>query len=125
MNRAFLQRDGASSKASEDYYPQLLACIMLMNTPTWLSTFWSLLRRVIPKRVVDKVDFLPSVAKLKSNHKALKPILKYVSEENLPEKYAGRNTQWPLPCVSEHTMSCSALEDIGNRMSTIYFNLLI
>jgi len=101
MNRAFLQRDGASSKASEDYYPQLLACIMVINGPTWLSTFWSLLRPVIPKRVAEKVDFLPSVAKMKGNQKALKSILKYVAEENLPEKYAGLNKQWPLPCVSE------------------------
>lgn len=101
MNRAFLQRDGASSKASEDFYPQLLACILVINGPTWLSTFWSLLRPVIPKRVAEKVDFLPSVTKMTGNQNALKPILKYVSEENLPEKYAGLNKEWPLPCVSE------------------------
>lgn len=100
MNRAYLKRDAACSKALEDYYPQQLGTMFVANGPAWLSTFWSALRPFFPKRMVEKVDFLPSISKIKkakNSDKYLKPILRYVSEEDLPERYGGKNQEWPLP----------------------------
>jgi len=98
MNRAYIKRDGACSKALEDYYPQLLGTFFVANSPSWLSVVWSALRPFFPKRFVEKVDFLPPLSKIKKSKEAhLKPILRYVSEEHLPERYGGQNKEWPLP----------------------------
>lgn len=118
-NRAYVRRDAKCAKALEDYYPQLLGTSFIANSPAWLSGVWSVFRSLFPKRVVEKVDFLPPLEKVirarsKSRLKAssmssssngadhlnlLKPILRYISEEHLPVRYGGRNEQWPLPSV--------------------------
>lgn len=97
MNRTYLKRDAAINKVLEDYYPQLLGAMVVVNGPGWLSAFWSMLRPFFPKRLVEKIDFLPSNRKSK---KYLKPVLRYISEEHLPERYGGKNQQWPVPSVS-------------------------
>jgi len=98
MNRVYLKRDGACSKAIEDYYPQLLGTLFVFNSPSWLSVVWSALRPLFPKRFVQKIDFLPPMSKIqKSKQSHLKPILRYLSEEHLPERYGGQNKEWPLP----------------------------
>lgn len=103
MNRAYLKRDGATSKALEDFYPQLLGTLFVANSPSWLSALWSAFRPFFPKRVLEKIDFLPPLSKLKASKGThLKPVLKYVSEENLPERYGGKNKEWPLPSAGTH-----------------------
>lgn len=118
-NRAYVKRDAKCAKALEDYYPQLLGTSFIANSPAWLSGVWSVFRSLFPKRVVEKVDFLPpleriirarSKSRLTSSSRSpgassadylnlLKPILRYISEEHLPVRYGGRNEQWPLPSV--------------------------
>eukprot|EP00980_Cylindrotheca_fusiformis_P007584 scaffold1580_cov116-Cylindrotheca_fusiformis.AAC.19 len=100
MNFAYIKRDAACSKAFEDFYPQLLGTMFIANCPSWVGAAWSALRPFFPKRLAEKIDFLPSMSKMKGNKSQLKPILKYVSEENLPARYGGRNKEWPLPCAS-------------------------
>ena len=46
--------------------------------------------------------FLPSVANIKKSNEDLKPILRYISQEILPNKYGGQNNEWPLPAAGEH-----------------------
>ena len=111
--------EGVESESLEDYYPQSLGISFVANSPAWLSGVWSVFRSLFPKRVVEKVDFLPplekvirarSKSRLKSSSMSsssngadhlnlLKPILRYISEEHLPVRYGGRNEQWPLPSV--------------------------
>jgi len=55
-------------------------------------------KAMFPKRVVEKVHFVPSVSKMGD----LGPILRYISEDNLPERYGGKNKEWPLPAAGEH-----------------------
>jgi len=116
-NRAYVRRDAKCAKALEDYYPQLLGTSFIANSPAWLSGVWSVFRSLFPKRVVEKVDFLPPLEKIirarsKSSSRSsssssngadhlnlLKPILRYISEEHLPVRYGGRNEQWPLPSI--------------------------
>lgn len=100
MDRAYLKRDAASSKKLEDYYPQLLGAMYIYNSPTWVSVLWSALRPFFPKRVAEKVDILPSLTKiLKSKETHLKCVFGFVSEENLPERFGGKNKEWPLPAA--------------------------
>jgi len=98
MNRTYLKRDAAISKVLEDYYPQLLGTMFVANSPGWLSAFWSMLRPFFPKRLVEKIDFLPTNKKSKSM-KYPKAVLRYISEEHLPERYGGKNQEWPMPCA--------------------------
>lgn len=109
MNRVYLKQDAACNKEVEDYFPQLLGTMFVANSPSWLASIWSLLRPLFPKRFVAKVDFLPPTSKInklgsKNNmhsnrNSILRPVLRYISEEDLPERYGGKNQQWPLPCV--------------------------
>ncbi len=101
MNRAYLKRDGTSKKVLQDYHPQLLGSVYIANAPTWMTTLWTALKHFFPKRSVEKVEFLASESKLKSNKAYIKPLLRYVSEEDLPERYGGKNKEWPLPCISK------------------------
>ena len=97
MNRTYVKRDAAASKVNEDFYPQLLGAMYIFNSPGWLSGFWVLVRPFFPKRVVEKIVFLPSLSKIKKSKKSFESILRYISEEHLPEKYGGMNKTWPLP----------------------------
>jgi hypothetical protein len=99
MNRAYIKRDAACSKALEDYYPQLLGCMYIANSPSWLNAVWSVLRPFFPKRLVEKIDFLPPSSKLKKSKTYLKSLTGYVTLEHVPERYGGLNKEWPLPCA--------------------------
>lgn len=106
VSRAYIKRDGAASKALEDYYPQLLGAMYIYNSPTWVSALWSALRPFFPERVAEKVDILPSLSKIKkSRGKYLKRVCGFVSEKNLPARYGGLNNEWPLPAAGTHFQS--------------------
>jgi len=95
FNRAFLKKDAAVSTKMEDFYPQMLGMLAVLNAPSWFSTFYKAIRVFFPKRLIEKVDVLPPKHKVTSND--LARIFKYVSEENFSEKYGGSNTIWPPP----------------------------
>jgi hypothetical protein len=99
MSRAYIKRGAACSKALQDYYPQFLGCMYIANSPSWLSTVWSALRPFFPKRLVEKIDFLPPSSKLKKSKSFLKSLTGYVTLEHVPERYGGLNKEWPLPCA--------------------------
>mmetsp|Transcript_14407 Transcript_14407/g.20971 ORF Transcript_14407/g.20971 Transcript_14407/m.20971 type:complete len:225 (-) Transcript_14407:307-981(-) len=78
MNRTYVKRDAAASKAYEVFYPQLLGTMFLFNSPGWLSSFWILVKPFFPKRAVEKIDFLPSLSKMKKSKKSFDPILRHI-----------------------------------------------
>ena len=100
LNRAYIKRDAACSKALEDYHPQILGTVFIANAPSWLSSVWTVMKRFFPKRFVEKVDILPTLSQLKKSKDSLKPLLRYVSEEHLSERYGGKSKEWPLPSPS-------------------------
>jgi len=103
LNRTYVKRDAAASKLNEDFYPQSLGTMYIFNSPGWLSGFWTLVKPFFPKRVVEKIVFLPSLSKMKKSKKSLEStILRHISEEHLPEKYGGMNKTWPLPAAGSH-----------------------
>jgi hypothetical protein len=94
------KREGAISNALEDYYPQFLGCMLIANSPSLMSKIWFAMRPFFPKRLIEKVDFLPPLSKLKKSKETyLKPITKYVAVEHIPERFGGMNKEWPLPCA--------------------------
>ena len=97
LDRLYLKKDGAASKVIEDYYPQLLGTVLVVNCPYWLNKIWNTLRIFFPRRFVEKVDIVPSYNNEKSKRKSAKRFAKYIAEENLPWRYGGKEKKWPLP----------------------------
>jgi len=92
MNRSYLSKESAASKEVDDYFPQLLGGILVANPPKWIGVIWKLCRLLMPARIFEKVDFLPS-----NSEKVQKRLLKFVSKRNLLERYGGDNKEWPPP----------------------------
>merc|ERR1712238_25413 len=97
INRQYLQADAAVSKQLENMYPQLVGTVFILNSPSWISLIWSFMSMIMPKRMVSKIDIVPPINST-SKEKYLQPFLKYISQEHLPEKLGGMNTQLPLEC---------------------------
>jgi len=91
----FVRKDAAINKKLEDYYPQMLGMLVVVNAPTWFSNLFKTIRPLLPRRLLEKIDILPSMKKLQA--KDLDKIFKFISWKNLPERYGGLNVKWPLP----------------------------
>eukprot|EP00934_Nitzschia_sp_Nitz4_P004463 Nitzschia sp. Nitz4//scaffold2_size372955//364880//365770//NITZ4_000483-RA/size372955-processed-gene-0.555-mRNA-1//-1//CDS//3329546958//4453//frame0 len=79
--------DGEIVAEMEDVYPQLLETLFLCHPPEWLHIVWSIVRPIMPKRVMEKMDIMTP----HKNEKEKKKLLKHVSAENLPKSYGGKN----------------------------------
>ena len=77
----------------EDYYPQLLAQNVVCNAPVVLRSMWFVARRVLPRRFVEKVCLLSP----KSNRGDATELLSFMSPEDLPRRYGGDCSAWPVP----------------------------
>jgi hypothetical protein len=78
----------------EDAYPQMLESIFVMcNAPMFLQVPWRKSRPILPKRVVSKGDFISP----ETNEKERKRALKFLTEDALPVRFGGKNSQWPVP----------------------------
>ncbi len=97
LNRVYMKRDGNCTKAFEDYYPQFLGSVFIANAPSLFRVIWASLKPFFPKRFVEKVDLIPPTRKGEKKREVFKPLLKYISEEDLAERYGGTNKTWPLP----------------------------
>mmetsp|Transcript_10837 Transcript_10837/g.18330 ORF Transcript_10837/g.18330 Transcript_10837/m.18330 type:complete len:309 (-) Transcript_10837:1499-2425(-) len=91
LNRDHTKRYGKVMAALEDCYPQLLHGIYVCKSSVWIQTPWRMVRPLLPKRLVEKIDFLSP----DKNPKELQRLLKFVSEEHLAARFGGRNTTWP------------------------------
>lgn len=96
LDLGVLKRDSRAAKAIEDFYPQLLGSSFFINPPTWVNTLWYILSPLIPKKVHEKMKFLSP----RSNTKDKDLFYKYISDENLPAMFGGKNTNWPPPSAS-------------------------
>lgn len=72
----------------EDCYPQLLETLFATYAPTFMHVVWSLIRPIMPKRVVDKVDIIEP----HKNERERARLLHYISLDDLPTDYGGNNT---------------------------------
>ena len=135
INRQYLHADAAVSKQLENMYPQLVGTVLIVNSPSWISWIWSFMSMIMPQRMVQKINILPpipfdfhsnlvsasasasasSAAVLDSHQNYLQPFLKYISQEHLPERLGGTNTQWPLECFGRIYQQQMLVEDNINK----------
>ena len=92
LNMEHEKRNGKAMGVMEDCYPQLLQGIYLCNAPSWIQVVWRLVRPLLPKRVIEKIDIMSP----QKNKKELKRCFKHISEEDLPERFGGQNRTWPV-----------------------------
>ncbi|CAB9499828.1 expressed unknown protein [Seminavis robusta] len=111
LNLEFMSRQGEATKKIEDCYPQLLGSLFLCDPPTWIDVPWTLVRPFLPKRVVAKTDFV----KPNEKEKDLKKMYRFLTKENLPQRYGGASTLWPLPKLPE---GCGAEPETAEEIET-------
>jgi len=92
FNREYTKRDAAGAKEVEDFYPQLLERVCLFSSPSWLQGIWRIIRSLFPKRMVDKMAVMPSPV----TEAAKQGLLRDISLQNLPAKFGGECTDWPV-----------------------------
>jgi hypothetical protein len=102
MNLTYARRDAYTLHMMEEFYPEQIGTMFIFNSPEWLSGLWTLIRPLFTKSLVEKVDFLPSISKMKKSKIRFGSVLRCISEDNLPEKYGGMNKTWPLPPAGNH-----------------------
>lgn len=59
-DRRLMKVIGTVSKMAETYYPQLLAKNIILNCPSWFSTVMAMIRVVLPKKTMDKINTFTS-----------------------------------------------------------------
>mmetsp|Transcript_18927 Transcript_18927/g.26046 ORF Transcript_18927/g.26046 Transcript_18927/m.26046 type:complete len:289 (-) Transcript_18927:350-1216(-) len=87
LKRKFSKRDAVAMKSIEDYYPQLINFAFVVNPPSSLNIMWAFIKPFLPKRVKGKINIV--------SEKNVEPFLAHISEDNIPERYGGKNTEWP------------------------------
>lgn len=87
-----LRRDGQALHKCEDCYPQLLDSLKLCNCPEWIHVPWTVCRVIMPKRIVAKIDFINP----QHNDHERNGLFAHISEDHLPERFGGKNKDWPL-----------------------------
>jgi len=88
MSMEGIRLQGEYAKKIEDFFPQLLEKHVVCNYPAWIKTPWKVARRLFPKRMVAKFDFLDPVENSKDRAK----LFKYLSEENILTHLGGPTT---------------------------------
>eukprot|EP00547_Thalassionema_nitzschioides_P010256 CAMPEP_0194228054 /NCGR_PEP_ID=MMETSP0156-20130528/43175_1 /TAXON_ID=33649 /ORGANISM="Thalassionema nitzschioides, Strain L26-B" /LENGTH=448 /DNA_ID=CAMNT_0038960555 /DNA_START=86 /DNA_END=1432 /DNA_ORIENTATION=+ len=91
INMECNRRDGKVMGSMDQMYPQMLEGIKIINSPSWIQIPWKVIRTIMPKRVVSKIDFIEPSKKESEKQK----LLKYISEEDLPNRFGGKYTTWP------------------------------
>lgn len=91
FNRECSRRDGKAMATMEDCYPQLLETLFLCNPPTFFKIIWTVVRVIMPKRVLDKFDMMNP----RENEKERRRAYRHISEQDLPMKFGGKNPKSP------------------------------
>merc|ERR1712130_445730 len=91
MDRTYIQRDAKGSKETEDFYPQLLGSMMIVDPPKWVFILWKVMKPFFPRRLIEKINFASSK---KSVH-IEGYYSKYISKSNLPKVYGGDHDGFP------------------------------
>ena len=93
LNKEKRRRDAAMSQAFEDYYPQLLAQVFILNPPGFVQGLWRVSKPFFPKRFTDKVGF----ASPATSPSDVRLLMRFVRLEDLPARFGGTCTIWPPP----------------------------
>merc|ERR1712176_1392084 len=74
FNMKLSRREANIVNDMEDCYPQMLQKIFFIDPPTWVMGIWKIIKSLMPKRVIEKVDFINP----KNVSKDLDKLTKYI-----------------------------------------------
>ena len=86
------RRDGDAMAVMEDVYPQLLQTLYICGAPSYIQIPWRILKPLLPKRVVSKIDFINPDKSTKERD----IILGYIDIQHLPVRFGGSYELWPV-----------------------------
>jgi hypothetical protein len=92
-NRECINRNAKNARECQDHYPQMLASIYVINVIPIFQGAYRLLKPLLPKRFVEKLNIINPVKSKKE--KML--LLKHISVEDLPVRFGGDFEEWPYP----------------------------
>lgn len=73
-----------ASKIGQDYYPEILGSMFIINAPMFFSGVWSVIKVFLDEKTVKKINILGSSYQ--------KELDKYIAPENLPDFLGGKVT---------------------------------
>ena len=73
-----------ASKIGQDYYPEILGSMFIINAPMFFSGIWSVIKVFLDEKTVKKINILGSSYQ--------KELDKYIAPENLPDFLGGKVT---------------------------------
>lgn len=91
VNREFQGRLATMAKEMEDVYPQLIGAVLICNPPSFVSFVFRAMRPLLPKRIIEKVDFVVPKTVAADRER----VLKHVAVEHWPAHLGGALTAWP------------------------------
>merc|ERR1712154_410096 len=81
---------------SEDFYPQLLGSMMIIDPPGWVFVLWKIMRPFFPRRLIEKINF---VSTKKNSADTDGYCSAYISKSDLPKIFGGENDAFPTSAV--------------------------
>lgn len=91
IDMTFAKRDAAVSKSMQDFYPQMVGAVYIVDPPRWVNFMWRIMKPLLPKSMVEKFDFIfPCKVE-----KDLRKLFPFISIEKLPKVFGGRHEVWP------------------------------
>lgn len=98
---SFIKR---SSDIVDNFYPQRVVRLVIVNSPRWFSSIWTVIARVLPEAVQKKIDILYDSAGLN----------KYIEMDQIPSNYGGAGV--PLGQAEGHKAFVKLAEDWNKQV---------
>lgn len=92
FNADAMKRDASIGRELADFYPQLLGKVVISGMGSWFTAIWKVIKQLAPKRFVEKVAFVKSGG----SSKDAREFLRYITKEDLWERFGGDNLDWPV-----------------------------
>lgn len=97
-----------ASSIAQDYYPEMLGQMFIVNAPTLFSMLWSTVKKFVDEKTRNKIQIM--------NNKYQAALLELVDPENLPH-FLGGTCKCPLGCLNSNfgpwNPKCLRCDDTG------------
>lgn len=90
-NKMAQEKYASATTFLEDFYPQAVQAYLVCHAPIWIEAPWRILKPLLPRRVVSKLDFL-NPKDYEQDHRR---ILEFIPDKLLPQRFGGKYDIWP------------------------------
>lgn len=105
------------SKACSNYYPQLQSKFVMIHAPNWIQMVFALMRKILPKRNINKMALCPASAG-KGDASKCPYASKFLNAEKVPDFLGGRAKVSDLhPAVSGANLVKKEEEETGTSLT--------